>query len=208
MSPFAANISLKKTPVKTKSGIPLLPYVPNHSHSSVDVEALVTKNLELENELLKMKNTYADAIDDSETARKFMNQIEIKKDPNINQELQNSKILVNKLNDKVTILVKEKKQLESTLENKNEDIRNLKMSDKAKNGACVKLNKELKDLKLKFNKEKSDIVKSHKQEVKCLQKELGEEISHLNLRKNLRLWKLTISLNLLHQRRNCQKIYK
>ena len=43
MSPFAANISLKKTPVKTKSGIPLLPYVPNHSHSSVDVEALVTK---------------------------------------------------------------------------------------------------------------------------------------------------------------------
>ena len=54
LSPFAANISLKKTPVKNKSGIPLLPCVPNPR--SVNVEALVTKNLELENELFKMKN--------------------------------------------------------------------------------------------------------------------------------------------------------
>ena len=105
MSPFAANISLKKTPVKTKSGIPLLPYVPNHSHRSVDVEALVTKNLELENELLKMKNDYVDTIDNSETARQFMNRIEIKTDPDINQELQKGKILVDKINDEVARLV-------------------------------------------------------------------------------------------------------
>ena len=105
MSPFAANISLKTTPVKTKSGIPLLPYVPNHSHSSVDDEALVTKNLELENELLKMKNDYVDTIDNSETARKFMSQIEIKTDPDINKKLQKGKILVDQINDEVARLV-------------------------------------------------------------------------------------------------------
>ena len=104
-APFAANISLKKTPVKTKSGIPLLPCVPNHSHSSVDVEALVKKNLELENELLRMKNDYVDTIDNSETARKFMSQIEIKTDPDINKKLQKGKILVDKINDEVARLV-------------------------------------------------------------------------------------------------------
>ena len=86
--------------------------MPNHSHSSVDVEALVTKNLELENELLKMKNDYVDTIDNSETARQFMNRIEIKTDPDINQELQKSKILADKLNDEVASLVKEKQHCE------------------------------------------------------------------------------------------------
>ena len=49
LSPFAANILLKKTLVKNKSGIPLLPCVPNPS------SVYVTKNLEFGNELLKMK---------------------------------------------------------------------------------------------------------------------------------------------------------
>ena len=77
-----------------------------------------------------MKNNYAAAINDSETARKLLNQIEIKTDHNINQELLGSKILVNKLNDKVANLLKRKEEFESTLENKNEEIRNLEMTDR------------------------------------------------------------------------------
>ena len=101
--------------------------------------------------------------------------IEIKTDPNTNQELLESKILLCQLNDAVANLAKEKEQLENTLVNKNEEIRNLEMADKAKKEACVKLNKELKDLRLKCNQEKTDILKSHKHEVKCWRKELGEE---------------------------------
>ena len=67
LSPFAANISLKKTPVKDRTGIPFLPRVPNHPYSS-EVDAL-TKISELENELVKMKNDYDDAMKDCETAR-------------------------------------------------------------------------------------------------------------------------------------------
>ena len=99
--------------------------------------------------------------------------IEIKTDPNTNQELLESKILLCQLNDAVANLAKEKEQLENTFVNKNEEIRNLEMADKAKKETCVKLDKELKDLRLKCNQEKTDILKNHKHEVKCWRKELG-----------------------------------
>ena len=63
LSPFTANISLKKTPVKDRAGgVPLLPHV-NHP-SSADIVALVAKNLKLENDLVKIQNDYTETMND------------------------------------------------------------------------------------------------------------------------------------------------
>ena len=72
----------------------------------------------------------------------------------------------------------------------------MKKLDRSNKEALVKPNKELKDLKVKFIKEKADIAKSHKQEVKCWRRELGEERRiTFKLEKKMKLWKLMRSLN-------------
>ena len=171
LSPFAANISLKKTPVKDVTGIPFLPHVPNHP-GSAEFEALKTKNVKLENEIIRMKHDYDNAIKECETARDMLKKVQIKTEQCENSDRE---ILVNKLYEEVTILEKENEQLKDVIENKNEEIKDLEKMDQAKREACVKINKEVKDLKLTFNIEKTEMLKSHKAEIKCWRKELGEE---------------------------------
>ena len=71
--------------------------------------------------------------------------------------------------------MEENKELKEIIELKNKDIRELEKSNKVKKETVVKLNTELKDVKLKFSKEKEKEKKEHKTEVKHLRKELGEE---------------------------------
>ena len=77
LSPFTANISLKKTPVKDRYGSPLLPQIVHPGAAHVEVADLVAKNIKLENELLEMKEKYAVAKEDCENACEIM-----KKDEN------------------------------------------------------------------------------------------------------------------------------
>ena len=65
LSPFAANISLKKSLVKNKSGIPLLPKA-----TAVDnnIAILIEKNRQLENELFRVKNKFSSKVNKSGTA--------------------------------------------------------------------------------------------------------------------------------------------
>ena len=174
LSPFTAAISLKKTPVKDRYGTPLLPQIV-HSGADVEVSDLVAKNIELENELLKVKEKYAVAKEDSETAREMLNKMKIKPDPCENSELFENKVLVNKLCEENANLVKQNDHLKDIIKDKNDEIRELEMADNGKREALTKLNKELKEVKLKLNKEKTEILKSHKAEVKCWRRELGEE---------------------------------
>ena len=185
LSPFAANISLKKTPVKDRFGKPFLPQAVDPGADAV--AALVTRNLELERELLKVKGEHAAALDDCKTIRETLTKVKIEPDHCPNQELLESKLLVDKLYEEVAKLVKENKQLGSTIGHKNDEIRDLERRDKVKGEAFAKLNKEMKDLKIKFNKEKNEISKSHKSEVKSWRNELGEEIKkNIKLREKLK----------------------
>ena len=61
------------------------------------------------------------------------------------------------------------------LESKNREIDDLKMSSKVKAEVCNNLRKELNESKTKFNKEKNEMIKTHKIEVKYWRKELGDE---------------------------------
>ena len=118
LSPFAANISLKKTPVKDRFGIPIAPQtvIPD----CVNVAAIVTKNIELENELLEAKKKYAVAKDDCEVARDMLSAMKIKPEKREDPELLENKYLVNKHYEEVANLMKENEQLKGIIDNKND----------------------------------------------------------------------------------------
>ena len=65
LSPFSANISLKKSPIKNQAGVPILSqgFLPGAYSASV-IAALTARNLSLEGELRSLRNDYAKAIDD------------------------------------------------------------------------------------------------------------------------------------------------
>ena len=90
LSPFAANISLKKSLVINKSGIPLLPKA-----TAVDnnIAILIEKNRQLENELFRVKNEFSSKVNKSGTA--------------VREELEDSRELVKKLQIVNANLVKE-----------------------------------------------------------------------------------------------------
>ena len=73
LSPFSAQISLKKSLVIEKTGVPRLPRAVNHSvfsNSSLDSEisAFATKNMHLESELGNLRAEYDRAVNDCEEA--------------------------------------------------------------------------------------------------------------------------------------------
>ena len=91
LSPFAANISLKKSLVKNKSGIPLLPKA---NAVDDDIAILIEKNHRLENELFRgVKNEFSRKVNKSGTA--------------VCEELEDSRELVKKLQIVNANLVKE-----------------------------------------------------------------------------------------------------
>ena len=180
LSPFAAEISLKKTPAKNKWGIPLpvpndisFVTIPGDSDSD-NSAALAAKNAELENELIDIKNKYTKAVEDSETANRIMKTMQekahIKPDPDNQNEA-----LIKHLNEEIANLVKENEETKISNKNQKKEICDLEKIMRVKNEVSEKLNKELKELKVKFNKEKSEMIKCHKKEVKYWRKELGEE---------------------------------
>ena len=66
----------------------------------------------------------------------------------------------------VAMLVKENDELRKVIEIKESDVKDLETSGKTQREVILKLNKEMKQLKLNFNKEKTEILKHHKTEVK------------------------------------------
>ena len=167
LTPFAANISLKKTPVRDKSGIPLPVDVKTIScdvSAASDVTTHRSKNVKLEKELSTLKHEYSEQLD-----RQLKN---IQALTQKNQELLSSR---DHANETIANLVEEKKLLKDTIEGQNVRIKELETANKTKKEITDKLNKNLNDLKVKFNKEKIELSKKHKGEVKYWRKELGEE---------------------------------
>ena len=152
MSPFAADISIKKTPVKNKAGVP---YPPKPHVLPPAVEDLTAKNLKLEEELAYVKNEYAIAIDDAKTTREMLEKLQKK-----NTGVTESKALVDKYLEDIKNLVEENNQLKRTNENKEIELRNLESLIKIRNDDVNKLGNELKELREKFNKEKREIIKN------------------------------------------------
>ena len=84
LSPFAAEISLKKTPVKNRNGVPYP--LPNPLSCTDPVHAknentaiLTAENNELRNELIKVKQDYAIAVENCERAHEMINILLLKR---------------------------------------------------------------------------------------------------------------------------------
>ena len=174
LSPFAANISLKKTLVKDKFGISLYPC----NNSSEDITELKAKNVKLEKELFVVKSEYANSIDEFETSQQMLRTFEENSEAATNvlhNELLNNQNLISKLKDENVRY----KALVESLENEKRD---LKIAIRAQKEATIHLNKKLSETKDKYNKEKNEILKEHRAEIKQWKKELGDET-----RKNIKL---------------------
>ena len=149
LTPFAANISLKKSPIKDKSGRPFPQAFPGVGRTH-DVEDPVVENVKKENRLPDVKLEFT------------------KHDEHPHQELADCKAAMNKLNE-------ENEKLKTSIENKDCEIIDLERSNKVKNEVADQLKKNLKEVKEKFHKERTELIKNHKKEVKYWRTQLGEE---------------------------------
>ena len=184
VSPFSAFISLKKTLVKDKFGVPFIPpeAVSLSTGNDSDIAVLVAKNNKLEREYESLRQNYEDAIDDSEASHKeiafLKNQtqhVKIEPEETLQSELSESKKLVDNLNYKIIQLAKKTEDNEKLIEKQKVEINDLERSNKKQVEISQKFHKELNETKLRCKKEKGAIFKEHKKEVKFWRKELGEE---------------------------------
>ena len=164
LSPFAANISLKKSPLKDKSGIPF----PLRSVSSPpppsrdELETLAAKNKQLEMDLLKIKNKYAEAMDECESNREMVKHLEAKVQVKPELTIHQHHLNLNELYEEIGNLLQENKELKITIENKDDEIGDLEKVIKTRKEVFDILNKDFKDLRVKFGKEKAQLINDHK----------------------------------------------
>ena len=133
--PFSAQISLRKSLVRDKTGIVLPPVSQRHD----DIKMLVEKNNKLQNELSILQSHHEVIVNDltkaCQTIETLENQIKEEKQPVV-------------IHSNIKAYDDEIKELKDILERKNGDIRDLEIADKVKKEMIVKLNNELKDIKL------------------------------------------------------------
>ena len=170
LSPFAANISLKKSLVRDKTGAPLSLISPC-TYNAGDIAAVTAANLKLENELLSLKKQFANAVHKIDNLEA---QASVKAE-SLDKEDFTSKILVQNLNAHIKQLVTEKDDCRRKIENQSVEIKDLEFSNKTKQAISDRLNSDLSETKLRFSKEKIKISKELKAEVKFWRKKLGEE---------------------------------
>ena len=75
----------------------------------------------------------------------------------------------------ISKLVDENAQYKTLVESLENEKRELEKSNRAQKEATIHLNKKLSETKEKFNKEKNEILKQHRAEIKQWRKELGDE---------------------------------
>ena len=172
MSPFSACISLKRSLVKEKSGAFLLPpAAPESPSSESEIAALAKKNLELENKLVEMNEKYARAVND---CLKVTLKLEEHEKNNIKKEPDDEELTVGLKNDLNSVIVDNKKYRDIVREHE-EEIDHLRRTVKVKEEIAKNLNKQMRDFKLKVEKENVLANKRNKAEVKSWKKELGDE---------------------------------
>ena len=187
ISPFSANISIKRSPVKDRSGSPICP--PATSTSSLSntsddtvIESLNSKILELESSLESLRCVNKQAVRNSEAANQKAklaeanHSIKIECNEIVQKDLENQNLLVESLRVKLSDMSEENRSLLRTIKNQSEEIQDLVRSNTHSKEASERLNKKLCETKNRFEKEKKDIVKECKSKMKGLKRDLGEEI--------------------------------
>ena len=181
LSPFSANISLKKTLIKDKAGFYLNPpEEPDLSlpkkHGLVDVEK-AKKITELEHIIadlrVQLEESQTDREHAYETINKLKGELFIKLENTETEQVAKEEAFADQLKKKtleINILKEEKQKLK----NQND---NLQMSLQNSKSTATRLNKEVNENKRIHDKASEQTVKIHKSEIKYWKKELGLEKS-------------------------------
>ena len=135
ISPFSANISLKKTLIKDKSGTPVLPTTSSgHSRDSLEeIATLVKKNLQLERELWSLRLDHENAIEDCREANlkiKYLeaqSAVKLECQEALQKELFEKDETLNSLRLEIHQLTKEKYDQGNTIRNQNREIKDLEI---------------------------------------------------------------------------------
>ena len=178
MSPFAAHISLKKSLIMDKSGMPRLPSTIESpttkvANSEAIIACLVDKNLRLEKDLNNLKEDFASLLDNPQ-ANYFEEKLLEHENVNVKKEFVDH-VQIKYLQDELKILKEENKGFREKVKEQEQEILGLENTIKVKVEISNKLNKQLSETKMKNEKELASIKKSHRSEVKLWKKELGEK---------------------------------
>ena len=190
LSPFSANISLKKSPIKDQAGVPIPSqgFLPGAYSASV-VAALTARNLSLEAELRSLRNDYAEAIDDCAESRDKLMKFEAE----VKSKAHREEEAVLHLQADIEALTLEKEQLKAKNENQCDYINELETSNKSEEKAVSDLQASFEALaiekeKLKAkNKNLCDYIKVLETSNKTAREatdELRQELSDTKVKSN------------------------
>ena len=173
LSPFSANISIKKTLIKDKSGVHLNPRIPIPHPLEKKV-----KDLEVLVNSLQLR--LAESV---ETISELECSLRIKQE-NIDSEGNDLKAEIEKKSFEISNLKEEKNRLqnksetlEAALKEQETEIHDLQRNLKNSRCATNKLNKELLANRMNHEKETKIMIKNSKSEIKTWKKDLGRERS-------------------------------
>ena len=183
LSPFSANISLKKTLVKDKYGTYLNPRVPD--------PYLLDKYVREKTELSEKVKDLEIAVDDLqlrlarayETISEFESNLHIKQEV-IDTRQNDHELQIRKKLSEISNLEKEKinlqnqtKTLEASVQKHKTENQDLQRCLQKSRCAAKKLNKEMNESRVNHEKEAKLIIKNFKSEIKSWKKDLGKERS-------------------------------
>ena len=194
LSPFSANISLKKTFVKDKAGVyldPPLSTVPVSDSLFLQNRDLAKKVNDLETIVddlnLRLKKSLSDCEQAYEAIENLENKLMIKteKIETEQADLEDSfKHQLEKKTKEISNLYKEKKlhqdketSLKTLIQEGDKEIQNLQRRLQISECAVTRLNKAVNTNKLNHEKETKLITKNLKNEIKSWKKDLGSERS-------------------------------
>ena len=174
VSPFSAQISLKKSLVKDRNGVLLLPpRISSDPCKDSQLEECEARANKAERELETIRRNYKQVIDDREEAYQKIKTLENLMNKPIKSEFGPEAF--EGLVTKVSSLENENNTLKEKIAAQNDDIEDLRKSVEVKIKVSERLKKELRENRTKVKKEKAAMLKAHKTEVKSWRKDLGEE---------------------------------
>ena len=181
VSPFSANISLKKSLVKDKCGTVRLPPECDRDEA---LTAMKARNSELENSLLKMRGELEAATDNCEAAYAKINLLEKEKDGAIKTiEILEQKIakaeastlkLFEEKKTNIEALKNQIKPLNIEISDYKKEITCLKKSLKDKDKSLYKLHIKCQNLETSFKRSKSEIASIKSENKKKIRREALE----------------------------------
>ena len=161
-----------QTSISSFNYLPSQPAYPSRDQRQIRIAN--SKVLKLEIALATLKSEHESVFHESEAAYLKIRLLEaVKLEPNEETEQTNS--LLDSLNVKVSDLSEENESLVSKIKSQSDEIQDLERLNKRAREASNKLNKKLVDAKVQFKKEKAEITKEYKTDVKAWKKDLDEE---------------------------------